>query len=81
MKIMGSLPNLHELSSGYVDVDIQNDLFIQAFKKKGIVVDWSKNKRDHKSTLHTRNLNSNANSYIADVQLLNKFNYEVSIIC
>lgn len=76
---MGSLPNLNELSAGYIDVDVQNDLFARAFKEKGITVDWSK-KKDHKTIYQTRSLGSNPNSCITNVSFQKKSSYEVSLI-
>lgn len=76
---MGSLPNLNELSAGYVDVDIQNDLFARAFKEKGITVDWSK-KKGHKPIYQTRSLGSNPNSCVSNVTFPKKSSYDVSII-
>lgn len=74
---MGSLPNLNELSAGYIDVDVQNDLFARAFKEKGIIVDWNK-KKDHKPVYQTRSLSANPNSCVSNVPFQKKSSYDVS---
>ena len=76
MRVMGSLPNLHELSSGYVELAAQNELFAKTLQEKGVTVNLKK--ANHRPVYQTRSLGSNPNSCIVNPRLLKRLSYDVS---
>ena len=72
---MGSLPNLHELSSGCVDVIEKNDFHSKNIQGKESTVDWRRT--NHRPLYHTRSLGSNPNSCVVNAFLLKRLSYDV----